>query len=55
MWFKSKGMKLENIMLSKVSLAQKDKGHIFSLNTWKIEPNYKHIHKNKHDHIQIHM
>jgi hypothetical protein len=31
MWLKSKWMQLEDIMLSEVSQAQKDKGHIFSL------------------------
>jgi hypothetical protein len=31
MWFKGKWMQLENIMLSEVSLVQKDKGHVFSL------------------------
>jgi hypothetical protein len=31
MWFEGKWMKLEGIMLSEVSQAQQDKGHIFSL------------------------
>jgi hypothetical protein len=31
MWFESKWMQLEDIMLSEVSQAQKDKGHMFSL------------------------
>jgi hypothetical protein len=31
MWFEGKWMLLEDIMLSEVSQAQKDKGHIFSL------------------------
>jgi hypothetical protein len=31
MWFEGKWMQLEDIMLSEVSQAQKDKGHIFSL------------------------
>jgi hypothetical protein len=31
MWFEDKWMQLENIMLSEVSQAQKDKGHMFSL------------------------
>jgi hypothetical protein len=31
MWFASKGMELENFMLSEVNQAQKDKGHMFSL------------------------
>jgi hypothetical protein len=31
MWFEGKWMQLEDIMLSKASQAQKDKGHMFSL------------------------
>jgi hypothetical protein len=31
MWFEGKWMKLEDIMVSEVSQAQKYKGHIFSL------------------------
>jgi hypothetical protein len=31
MWFESKWMQLEDIMLSEVSQAQKDKDHMFSL------------------------
>jgi hypothetical protein len=31
MGFESKWMQLEDIMLSKVSQGQKDKGHVFSL------------------------
>jgi hypothetical protein len=31
MWFKSKWIQLEDIMLSEVSQATKDKGHMFSL------------------------
>jgi hypothetical protein len=31
MWFESKWMQLEDIMLSEVNQAQKDKGHMFSL------------------------
>jgi hypothetical protein len=31
MWLESKWMQLEDIMLSEVSQAQKDKGHMFSL------------------------
>jgi hypothetical protein len=30
-WFEGKWMQLEDIMLSEVSQAQKDKGHMFSL------------------------
>jgi hypothetical protein len=30
MWFEGRWMQLEDIMLSKVSHAQKDKGHMFS-------------------------
>jgi hypothetical protein len=43
-------MQLEDIMISEVSQAQKDKGHMFSLR--KTDPKDKHIHKNNHDHIQ---
>jgi hypothetical protein len=28
--------------------------HVF-FNTWKTDPKDKHIHKNKHDHIQMHI
>jgi hypothetical protein len=45
MWFEVKWMQLEDIMLSKVSQAQKDKGMFFS----HVAPKYKH------DHIQNHM
>jgi hypothetical protein len=31
MWFEGKWRQLEDIMLSEVTQAQKDKGHIFSL------------------------
>jgi hypothetical protein len=31
MWFEGKWMQLEDIMLSEVNQAQKDKGHMFSL------------------------
>jgi hypothetical protein len=31
MWFEGKWIKLEDMMLSEVSQAQKDKGHVFSL------------------------
>jgi hypothetical protein len=47
-------MQFKDIMLSEVSQTQKEKDHMFSL-AWKIDPKDKHIHKNKHDHIQIHM
>jgi hypothetical protein len=55
MWFESNWMQLEDIMLSKVSQAQKGKGHIFFSHMWKIDPKDKHIHKNKHDHLQTHV
>jgi hypothetical protein len=52
MGFEGQWMQLEDIMLSEVSQAQKDKGrHVFS-HTWKMDPKDKHIHKNKHDHTQ---
>jgi hypothetical protein len=54
MCFEGKWMQLEHIMVSEVSQAQKDKGHIF-FHKWKIDPKDKNIHKNKHDHIQTHM
>jgi hypothetical protein len=31
MWFEGKWLQLEDMMLSEVSQAQKDKGHMFSL------------------------
>jgi hypothetical protein len=31
MWFEGKWMQLEDIMVSEVNQAQKDKGHMFSL------------------------
>jgi hypothetical protein len=31
LWFEGKWMQLEDILLSEVSQAQKDKGHMFSL------------------------
>jgi hypothetical protein len=47
-------MQLEDIMLSEISQAQKQKLHVFPC-TWKIDAKDKHVHKNKHDHIQTHM
>jgi hypothetical protein len=47
MWLESKWMQLDDIMLSEVSQAQKDKGCVFFL-MWKIDPKDKHIHKNKY-------
>jgi hypothetical protein len=48
MWFESKWMQLEDIMLSEVSQVQKDKDCIFSLICG------RQIQKiNKHDNIQI--
>jgi hypothetical protein len=45
MLFEGKWMQLEDIMLSEVSQAQKDKGcHVF-YHQWKIDPKDKHIHK----------
>jgi hypothetical protein len=54
MFYESKWMQLKDIMLSKVSQVEKDKGHVVSY-MWKIDPKDKHIHKNKHNHIQIYM
>jgi hypothetical protein len=55
MGFEGKWLQLEDIVLSEVSQAQKDKGcHVFS-HTWKIDPKNKPIHKNKHDHAQTQM
>jgi hypothetical protein len=51
MWFEGKWMQLEDIILSEVSQTQKEKSHVFT-HMWKIDPKDKHIHKNKHDHIQ---
>jgi hypothetical protein len=48
-------MYLEDIMLSKVNQAQKDKRLHVSSHMWKIDPKDKHIHKNKYDHMQVHM
>jgi hypothetical protein len=55
MGFKGKWMQLVNIMLSDVSQVKKDTGHMFISHMWKIDPNDKFIHKNRHDHIQTHM
>jgi hypothetical protein len=41
-------------MLSEVSQVQKERMHVFS-HMQKIDPKDKHIHKNKYDHLQIHM
>jgi hypothetical protein len=47
-WFEGKWVQLEDIMLSDVSQAQKEKGCIFSLvHGRKIQK----INKNKHDHM----
>jgi hypothetical protein len=54
MWFEGKWMQLEDIMLSEVSQTQRQRPRVFS-HMWKTDPKDKHIHKNKHDHIQIHM
>jgi hypothetical protein len=55
MWFEGKWKQLEDIIVSEVSQAQKDKiCHIFS-HMWKMDPKDKHIHKNKHDHVKIQM
>jgi hypothetical protein len=50
-WFERKWIQLEDIMLSEVSQAEKDKGHMFS-HMRKIDPKDKNIHKNKHNHTQ---
>jgi hypothetical protein len=55
MGFKGKWMQLVDIMLSDVNQFKKDIGHMFISHMWKIDPNDKFIHKNKHDHIQTHM
>jgi hypothetical protein len=58
-WLESKWMQLEDIVLREVSQTQKWKGYMFSLkgifHMWKIDPKDKHIHKNKHEHIQTHV
>jgi hypothetical protein len=48
MWFEHKWIQLEDIMLSEVNQAQKDKGCIFFSHPRKIEPKDKYKHKNKH-------
>jgi hypothetical protein len=48
-------MQLEDIMLSEVSQAQKDKVSMFFSHTWKTDPKDKGIHKNKHGHIHIYI
>jgi hypothetical protein len=45
MWFEGKWMPWEDIMLSELSQAQKDKGHVFLL--YLVDPKDNHIHKNK--------
>jgi hypothetical protein len=54
MWFEGKWMQSEDITLSEVSQAQKDKGRMFPLihgrQIQKID-----IHKNHRDHTQTHM
>jgi hypothetical protein len=54
MWFKGTWIKLEDIMLNEVNQDQKDNGHVFS-HMLKKTPKDKHVHKNKHDHLQTHM
>jgi hypothetical protein len=54
LWLESKWMQLEDIMLSEVNQAQKDKGICFS-HMWMIDPKDKHIHKNKYDNIQTYV
>jgi hypothetical protein len=51
MGFKGKWMQLVNIILSEVSQDQKHKRCMFSLICGDRSKD-KHIHKNKHDHIQ---
>jgi hypothetical protein len=54
-WSEYKWMQLEDIILSEISQAQKDKSRMFFSQMWKIDPKDKHIHKTKHDHIQTSM
>jgi hypothetical protein len=54
MWFEGKWMYLEDIMLSEVSQDQKHKAMCF-LSHQEDRSKDKHIHKNKHDHIQTQM
>jgi hypothetical protein len=44
MWFEGKRMQLEDFMLSEVSQAQKDKGHIFPL-MWRVHPKETYMQK----------
>jgi hypothetical protein len=54
-WFECKWMHLEDIMLSEVKpSSEKQRPHIFC-QMWKIDSKDKHIHKNKHDHIQTYV
>jgi hypothetical protein len=53
MWFEHKWIELEDIMLSEISQDQKHKSCMFSLIRGRVKD--KHIHKNKHDHIQTQM
>jgi hypothetical protein len=57
MWFEGKWVQLENIMLSEISQALENKGHmlVFFFNMWKMDPKDKHKHKNNHDYMQTHM
>jgi hypothetical protein len=55
MWLESKWVQLEDIMLSEVNQAQKDKSLISFSHTCNIDPKDKHIHKNKHDYVQTHV
>jgi hypothetical protein len=34
--------------------SERQRPHVFSY-MWKIDPNDKYIHRNKHDHIETHM
>jgi hypothetical protein len=52
-WLEGKWMQLEDIMVSEVSQAQKDKGHHVFSHMWKIDPKDKHIYKSYH--IQTYM
>jgi hypothetical protein len=47
MWFEVKWMQLEDITLSEVSQAQKDKGRIFFFHMWKLDPKDKRIQTHK--------
>jgi hypothetical protein len=52
--FEGKWMQLEDITLSEANKAQKDQDRVFSPIHAR-HPKDKHIHKNKHDHVQTHM